>query len=193
MVALTARLLTEVPYTSPQKRKHSSPRMIHPSVESGSYCRGVDWETGNVITCWKNNRGVMVRNPRHNVDNNEKLLLVTYLTYETSSGDEILYEVDRRGKYAGHDRDLFDEVQDIPIPERYSFNCGVPTRRKLSALPETSSRGANLLGAVDAVVKTEDQDAGDALSGTTEFPSVQIKPEDHSPEQDRDATTPETC
>ncbi|KAG4431879.1 hypothetical protein IFR05_012638 [Cadophora sp. M221] len=94
----------------------------------------------------------MVRTPRRNIDDYEKLSLVTYLTYETSAGDEIMYEVDRRGNYAGSDRDIWDETKGIPIPERYAYNWGMPTRRKLFPLPDRPSGEANVLGAVDAVV-----------------------------------------
>ncbi|XMA17768.1 hypothetical protein WAI453_010559 [Rhynchosporium graminicola] len=120
-------------YRTPiKKNRKNRETYYYPSeTESGSYCTGINWETGDAITCWKNARSFVVRTPerkssddgKHQIATNgvpirtpvripgkeRDMLRVSFLTYKPSEGEEIMYEVDDKGRYTGNDQALFEK------------------------------------------------------------------------------------
>ncbi|CZT45526.1 uncharacterized protein RSE6_05843 [Rhynchosporium secalis] len=163
-----------------KKNRKNRETYYYPSeTESGSYCTGIDWETGDAITCWKNARSFVVRTPKrkssddgaHQIATNgvlirtpvripgkeRDMLRVSFLTYKPSEGEEIMYEVDDKGRYTGNDRLCLKSVRDVPIPERYVFD-EAETRRKLFIWSSLLSQGVDSLDAAAFPEKTEKLD-----------------------------------
>ncbi|KAL2070515.1 hypothetical protein VTL71DRAFT_13541 [Oculimacula yallundae] len=168
--------------------------------ESGTYCTGISWRTGSIMTCWKDTRGILVRTPERKphddgtrefyrpgvpirtpfirAGEDRNMLQVIFLTYKTSETDEIMYEVDEKGLYTGDDQVLIGNLRDITIPERYVF-IEDRTRRKLFPLSDISSRKAKTLDSADIKVKVkvkdEKLDVGSSLGAVAQMPIAEIK------------------
>ncbi|CZS89314.1 uncharacterized protein RAG0_00716 [Rhynchosporium agropyri] len=111
---MCAILVTIAIYRTPiKKNRKNRDTYYYPSeTESGSYCTGISWETGDAITCWKNARSFVVRTPErkssddgtHQIATNgvpsrtpvripgkeRDMLRVSFLMYKPSEGEEII-------------------------------------------------------------------------------------------------------
>lgn len=162
-------------YVTPQKETYYTPS--NSSKKTGIYCIGVNWQTRNVINCWKDQTThLMVRTARRNILPDEILPTVKFLTYKADEDDEIMYEVDERGLYVGIDKGVIEDLRDLPPPERRVFQpMPTPTRRKLFTVAEGSFPAASPLQFADVIVKIEEKDDGKSLTGVDESPIVEIK------------------
>ncbi|PVH76781.1 hypothetical protein DL98DRAFT_574210 [Cadophora sp. DSE1049] len=168
-------------FVTPQKETYYTPSDT--SKKAGSYCTGVNWQSRDILTCWKDdNARPMVRTAQRNIDRDEKLPMVKFLTYKTSDDDEIMYEMDEHGMYLGTDPGVIEDLRGLSPPVQRVIHqlSATPTRRKLFVKTEETSPAVSSLEFADVVVKIEERDAGKSLSGTEELPTVEIKLENES-------------